>query len=163
VNAIAISVQDLAGRLNLERHPLSSRGDCPSCGYPRAFALRSGRNGAARLFCANGCTRDTLANTVQRALGGAWTPAAASAAEDTAAARQRRQEAALRLWAGSTAVSRTLDATYLAAPGLPELAACPALRCRGDAPHPEPGWLLADRALLRKRRVAGFTDEVGPQ
>jgi len=52
------------------------------------------------------------------------------------------------LWRGAEPAAGTLADRYLAARGLPGLAASPALRIRMDTPHPEGGWMPALIALV---------------
>ena len=136
---------DLAGRLKLSRHTHSWRGDCPSCGYARTFSLRAGKNQRPLLFCANGCDRDALVDTVARIAGGSWRVPQrdGTAAAAAAAARGRKAEAALRMWAGSMPAAGTLADAYLTGRHLAGLAVSPALRFRADARHPEGGRLPA--------------------
>jgi phage/plasmid primase-like uncharacterized protein len=84
-----------------------------------------------------------------RAVGGAWTPPTATTPADDAAARQRKQEAAARLWRGSAPAAGTIADTYLTGRALPGLAASTALRFRGDCHHPEGGRLPALVALVQ--------------
>ena len=132
-----ITTADLAARLRLDKNRRSWRGPCPACTYARAFSL-SEKNGRALAFCANGCTQDTLAETLARAAGSNWKPAAPAPNNLDATARRTRATAeALKIWAGSTTALHTLADTYLTARALPGLAASPALRFRGDCHHPE--------------------------
>jgi putative DNA primase/helicase len=144
-----ISAQDLAYRLNLKHYRNSWRGDCPACGYKGAFAASGGKRGPL-LWCASGCSQDQLIEAVNHVSGGSWEPPAADAAK-AAETRQRKQESALRLWRGSVPAVGTIVERYLAARGLPGLAASPALRFRADAPHPEGGRLPAMIALVTDR------------
>ena len=134
---------ELAARWRLDKRARSYAGDCPACSYPRAFAVCV-KDARLKLFCANGCTRDALNDAARRALGNTWTPQPAPDAAEVEAARGRKQAAALRLFSGSTAVA-ALDPSgrYLARRGLPHLVGRPALRFRGDCPHPEGGRLPA--------------------
>ncbi len=138
---------DIALRLGLRRYPRSWRGHCPACDYPSTFAVRAGRDGRAILFCASCQDRDALADAVARATGQERQPESRDD-RGAAAARQRRQDAALRLWRGSEPATGTLADRYLTARGLPGLAASSALRFRGDTPHPEGGRLPAMIALV---------------
>ena len=139
----ALSAVDLADRLGLTRHTKSWRGTCPACGYPNAFSLQSVRGDRIRLLAACGCDRGTVEDAVRRVAGGDALPAPRQEAGDTAEARQRKREAACRTWAGSTPASGTIVDTYLTGRALPGLAASTALQFRGDASHPEGGWLPA--------------------
>lgn len=135
---------ELAVRFRLDKRVRSYRGDCPACGYPRAFSVCVGKSARLMLYCANGCARDVLQDAARRALGNTWTPQPAPDAAEVEAARGRKQAAALRLFSGSTAVA-ALDPSgrYFARRELPHLIGCPALRHRGDCPHPEGGRLPA--------------------
>jgi len=144
-----LSVLDLAVRLNLHRAAGGYRGICPACGYPDAFSLRVGKGDRIGLFCASCGDRDGITEAVMRAVGGAWAPPPAIAPADDAAARQRKQDAALRLWNGSTPPVGTIADTYLTGRALPGLAASSALRFRGDCHHPEGGRLPALVALVQ--------------
>ncbi|MFT8243958.1 toprim domain-containing protein [Roseomonas sp. BN140053] len=147
-----IVASDLAARLRLEKHPRSWRGDCPSCGYARAFSLRAGKEQRPLLYCSNGCDRDALNDTVSRIAGGDWQAPQRDLSAETSA-RERKQAAALRLWSSSALASGTLADRYLTGRGLPDLAASPRLRFHADTPHPEAGRLPA--------MVACVTDAVG--
>lgn len=134
---------ELAARWRLDKRVRSYAGDCPACSYPRAFAIRV-KDTRLKLFCANGCAWDALNDAARRTLGNTWMPQPAPDVAEVEAARGRKQAAALRLFSGSTAVA-ALDPAgrYLAGRGLPHLVGRPALRFRGDCPHPEGGWLPA--------------------
>jgi putative DNA primase/helicase len=138
-----IAAVDLAARLGAKRSARSYRCDCPACAYPASFSIRQNRDGRARVWCANGCPPETLNATLQQIVGGDWTPPSCPAAADAEEQRARQKDRALREWAGSTPAPGTLAAIYLAWRGLPDLAASPALRFRGDATHPEGGRLPA--------------------
>ena len=140
-----MNARDLAARFSLARSGRSWRGNCPACGYPRAFAIRDGKAGRIAAFCANGCDRGTL----REALNGTPSGAGIPAGDVEAPASARRRQAALRLWDGSEAAAGTLADTYLAGRALPGLAASPALRFRADTPHPEGARLPAMVALVR--------------
>jgi putative DNA primase/helicase len=145
-----ITVRDLADRLHLKKHPRSWRGRCPCCDYAGStFSVREGREGRALLYCANGCDRDHLDDAVNRVMGGTWQPPERPDREDEAAQRQRKQEAALRLWRGSEPAAGTLVDTYLGRRRLPRLAASAALRFRPDCRHPEYPRLPAMVALVQ--------------
>ncbi len=133
----------LAGRLGLAQRLRSWAGACPACDYARAFCLKPGKDGTVRLFCANGCDRPTLEAAVVRATGDGWTPKPPADADTVQAARSAKQAAALRLWAGSEPAASTIVDAYLTGRALPGLATSPALRFRGDCPHPEGGRLPA--------------------
>ncbi len=139
----ALSAADLASRLNLHRAVRGYRGACPACSYPDAFSLRPGKGDRIGLFCASCGDRDGIRDAILRAVGGAWTPPAATAPADDVATRQRKQDAARRLWSGSTPAAGTIVDAYLTARALPGLSASSALRFRGDCRHPEGGRLPA--------------------
>ena len=148
MTAPTISARDLAQRLDLKKHPRSWRGRCPCCDYNGAvFSVRE-KQGRPLLFCANGCDREHLDDAINRVLGGAWKPPERPDAADEAKARERKQEAALRLWRGSEPVSGTLAARYLTLRGIGFLATSTALRFRPDCHHPEGGRLPAMVALV---------------
>lgn len=141
--------RELAGRWRLTKRPRSWAGDCPACAYPRAFSIRIGKFPRPALYCANGCTRDTLDNEAGRALGGDWKPPAPTNPARDVAARERKQEAARRLFAGSDPVTPANPAgLYLARRGLASLIGCEVLRFRADCPHPESGKLPALMAVV---------------
>lgn len=141
-----MSATDIAARLDLRRYPRSWRGRCPCCEYRvNTFSVRSGRNGIARLFCANGCTTDDLTETVARKMG---QPTSAPRSDTAPSVRQWNRERALALWRGSEPATGTLVDLYLTARGLPCLAASSALRFRGDTPHPDYPRLPAMIALV---------------
>jgi phage/plasmid primase-like uncharacterized protein len=100
------------------------------------------------MFCASCQDRDALADAVARATG---QDRQREQRDDhgVAAGRQRKQEAALRLWRGSQSVTGTPAELYLAARSLPALATSPVLRFRGDTPHPEGGRIPALVALVQ--------------
>ena len=144
----ALTAPDLAGRLGLTRLARSWRGDCPNCGYARTFSVRSARDGAARLFCANGCAWPDLRQAVSHIAGGDWTTPPRPTEARQKAERERRQGYALRLWEGSTPLPGTPAAAYVASRGLAGLSQSSALRFRIDCPHPEAGKLPALMALI---------------
>jgi phage/plasmid primase-like uncharacterized protein len=139
--------QEIAQRLNLRRLRHSWRGRCPACDYPDTFIVRAGRGGIALFYCASCQDRDGLADAVARATGSEARPSL-EAARDRTASRQRKQEAALRLWRGSEPAVGTPADTYLTARGLEGLAASAALRFRGDTSHPEGGRFPAMIAIV---------------
>lgn len=140
---------EVASRLGLKRYPRSWRGRCPCCQYATpTFSVLEGREGRARLYCANGCDQYELARAVARSTGHAPAPRPANGPTD-AATRQRNRERALALWNGAVPASGTLADHYLTGRGLPELAASPALRFRRDTPHPEGARLPALLALVQ--------------
>ncbi|MDQ6747733.1 MAG: toprim domain-containing protein, partial [Candidatus Dormibacteraeota bacterium] len=110
--------------------------------------MKIGKGDRLALFCANGCTREQLDETAERALGSAWKPVPAPEGETETRARAGKQAAALRLWSGSTPCQGTPAAAYLARRGLATLATSPALRCRPDCWHPEGGRYPALVALV---------------
>jgi hypothetical protein len=139
--------RDIAMRLGLTRYARSWRGRCPACDYAGTFSVRAGRDGRALLYCASCQDRDALADAVARATGQEHQPARQDDG-DAAAVRQRKQDAALRLWRGSEPATGTPADAYLTRRGLAGLATSPALRFRGDTPHPEGGKLPAMVALV---------------
>ena len=144
MTAIGPTAQDIASRLGLRKYPRSWRGQCPACDYAGGtFAVRAGRT-APLLFCANGCDRATLAEVIAQRIGGvAGTRPLERKPADDAEAKQRKQDQTLALWRGSEPAAGTLAEKYLCARGFHNLAASPALRFRGDCPHPEGGKLPA--------------------
>lgn len=131
------TARDIAGRLQLARRPRAWRGACPACSYPDAFAVKDAPNGGARLFCANGCDRAALDDTMRRLFAGTWRPIEAVAAPGDVKAREATQAAALRLWAGSGPVAVTLAERYLQARGIADLVGAASLRFRADCSHPD--------------------------
>jgi putative DNA primase/helicase len=139
--------RELAERLLLKKYPRSWRGRCPCCAYPSdTFSVLAARDGTARLFCANGCNRDDLANAVMSATGQHVRSIESDVAGADVAARNLKR--ALAMWGGSEPAPDTLADRYLTGRGLPGLAASPALRYRADTPHPEGGRLPAMIALV---------------
>jgi putative DNA primase/helicase len=138
---------DIAQRLGLRRYPRSWRGRCPACDYSGTFSVRAARDGRALLFCVSCEDRDALADAVARATGQERQPEPRGDS-NAVAARQRRQDAALRLWRGSEPATGTPADAYLTRRGLAGLAASPALRFRADCSHPEGGRYLAMIALV---------------
>ncbi len=133
---------EIARPLGLKRGARSFRGNCPSCGYPGAFAVKSDKHGTARLFCSNHCTAADLQSAVARVIGGeAALPAVQT--RDDPEKRARMIESARRCWTGSTALTGTLAEAYLLSRLLEHLVTSPALRFRGDTSHPEGGKLPA--------------------
>jgi len=131
--------EHLAARLGLRRRPRSWGGNCPSCGYHAAFTVRLPRKGKfPLLWCANGCTREQLAEAAQRALNTASRPPVPLAPLALAEQRARKLEAARKLFAGAIAIRPDCPAgLYLAHRGVPHLVGCPGLRFRPDCWHPE--------------------------
>jgi phage/plasmid primase-like uncharacterized protein len=105
--------------------------------------LWTSKNYPVRVFCANGCDRDALADTIRQVAGGEALPPGHADDGEVQAARDRKQAAAQRLWNGSTPAPGTIVQAYLVSRGLSDLAASPTLRFRGDCPHPEGGRLPA--------------------
>jgi len=139
-----VDLDDLGRRLDLRKRPRSWGGDCPACSYKAAFAMKAGKHGGVRAFCANGCTLDQLDDALQRALGSDWTPPARLPDRDVATQRAGKQAAAARLFAGSTPLTAADPAgLYLAGRGLAGFIGCPALRYRGDCHHQDSGRLPA--------------------
>lgn len=126
--------------------PLTGRsgGACPACSYPRAFSVRAGRDGAALTYCANGCTRSDLSAALVCVGGGIVERQ--RGAENVAP--PRRLGAAIRMRTGSLPPFGTLAEIYLIWRALAKWVASPALRFRGDTPHPEGGRLPAMVALV---------------
>jgi putative DNA primase/helicase len=149
-----MTAKEIADRFNLKRLRRSWRGRCPTCDYPGTFSVREGKSGRPLLYCASCQDQAALADAVARATG---QEAALDRRQDAdkAATVQRKQEAALRLWRGSEPAAGTLAAIYLAARGLPDLAASPALRFRGDMWHPEGGRYPAMVAMVSDVNRAG--------
>lgn len=142
---------EIAGRLGLKRYPHSWRGDCPSCGYPTAFSLKSTRNGSVLAFCCAGCAPEILAESIGRIAGGTLSPAPRRYDETATLSRASRSAAALRLWNSALPLDRAAAApgvVYLAARGIQHVAGSPALRFRADTKHPEGGSLAALVALV---------------
>jgi hypothetical protein len=123
------------------------------CGYSDALVLGISRNGAPLLWCASCDDRDGLRALLRGC--GATNGATRDASETQCREEQklRSKELALRLWRGSQPAAGTLAERYLTARSLIGLAASPALRFRGDCPHPAGGRLPAMVALV--------TDAVG--
>jgi putative DNA primase/helicase len=142
-----LTAAEVACRFGLRRYPRSWRGKCPACDYATTFSVRAGRDGRALLLCASCQDRDALVEAVARSTG-QERQAAQSQDHDEAARQQRRQDSALALWRGSVPAPGTPAERYLTARGLPGLAASPALRFRGDTPHPEGGRYPALIALV---------------
>ncbi len=140
---------DLAARFRLDKRARSWGGDCPACSYPRVFTIKLGKGSRPMLFCANGCTRDALDAVARNALGGAWTPPAPPEASKAQEDRKARQDAARRLWMGSTPCAGTPAALYLQRRCIGHASASPALRYRGDCGHPEGGRWPALVALVQ--------------
>ncbi len=145
----SLSAADLADRLHLCKQPRSWRGDCPACAYPRAFAVRAGRDLSPQLFCANGCDRTALNDAIARIAGDGWRVPSKVAEQSADAARAGKQAAALRLWAGSVPALGTIADEYLSGRALPGLAASAAFRYRADTAHPEGGRRPAMIALVQ--------------
>lgn len=145
-----LTARDIAGRLGLDKHPRSWRGDCPACSYSRVFAVRE-KNGEARLYCANGCAAEDLRHSVENATGGALRPKPKDDG-DKAAQRERKRQAALRLFGGSVPLMHRDAApgrAYLGVRGISAVEVCSDLRFRPDCPHPETAPLPALMALVR--------------
>lgn len=140
---------ELAERFRLDKRPRSWGGDCPACGYPRAFSIRVGKGARPSLYCANGCTQETLGEAAEKVLGGAWMPALRPDQREADQARAAKQAAAQRLWAGSTPCAETAAARYLAGRGIGHASTSAALRFRGDCRHPEGGRLPAMVGLVQ--------------
>src|ERR1700750_2319171 len=106
-----MTAHELADRLRLKKYPRSWRGRCPCCDYRGdTLSVVAARDGTARLFCANGCSRDDLVNAITGAFG-----QRASCTKPPArdlASREQNRERALALWRGSEPDSGTLGARY---------------------------------------------------
>ncbi len=137
---------DVARRFGLRTYPRSWRGRCPCCDYPDTFSVRAGRDGHAILYCASCQDRDALAAAVARATGQERQSEPRDDLKTTA--RQRKQDAALRLWRGSEPGTRTPADAYLKRRGLCGLAASSVIRFRSDTRHPEGGRFPALIALV---------------
>jgi phage/plasmid primase-like uncharacterized protein len=145
------NASDIAARLNLKRQSHGWRGDCPSCGYPTAFSLKSTRMGFASAFCANGCTREVLTESIGRIAGGTLSPTPRRYDETAVLSKASRSEAALRLWGTALPLDRAAAApgvTYLRSRNIKNVADSAALRFRADTRHPEGGSLAALVALV---------------
>lgn len=137
--------RDLAERLGLKRSGRSWRGDCPACGYAGAFSLQEGRTGRPLAWCASCSDRAALLAIVATGdVGGLPAPDL----DRERAARVRATERALALWAGSGPIAGTPAESYLRRRSLSFLIGCPALRSRGDCPHPERSRLPAMVAIV---------------
>ena len=134
-----ITASDLAQRLDLRamRSKRDWRGTCPACGYAAAFNVRTGEGGAPIVWCASCQDRDSVADALNALLNSEWKPPAPSDTNDDTARRQRKQEAAFRLWSSSNSVIGTLAERYLEQRGLASLRASLALRYRDDCHHPD--------------------------
>lgn len=132
---------DLADRLKLDKRRDRWAGDCPACGYARAFAMKLPRQGDRPwLWCANGCNREQLADAAGKSLGTDWTPPPPPDPIGDAASREDRQRRALALFAGAARITSADPAgLYLNRRGLAHLLGCPALRYRADCHHPQSG------------------------
>jgi len=96
-----IDLNDLGRRLDLRKRPRSWGGNCPARNYHGGFALKAGKHGGVRAYCANGCTLDQLDDALTRALGSDWKPPARLPRADVATQRASKQAAATCLFAGS--------------------------------------------------------------
>ena len=121
------------------------RGDCPACSYRGTLALAE-RNGRPLLHCFNCNDNDGLANLLR---GAGVMPVAPDPTREAEcrAKRQRTHDAMLRLWASGEPVHGTPAQLYLEGRNIGHLAASPALRFRGDTPHPSGAHLPAMIAL----------------
>jgi putative DNA primase/helicase len=139
--------KEIAERFGLKRLRRSWRGRCPVCQYQGTFSVREGNGGRTLIFCASCQDQAALADAVARATGQEHQRERREVG-NAQAFRQRKKDAALRLWHASEPAAGTLAAIYLAARGLANLAASPALRFRARCPHPENVWLPAMIALV---------------
>lgn len=144
MNTTATSAADLASRLHLHRAGREWRGSCPACGYGSDAFTLSTRNGRLLGWCSS--CRDKSA--IGRLLRGDTAPVQPQDKADAAGSRERAQARALALWAGADPATGTIADAYLTGRALPGLAACVALRFRGDCSHPEGGKLPALVALV---------------
>ena len=144
-----VIARDVAARLSLKKHQRSWRGDCPSCSYRGAFAVKEGAVGAARLFCANGCAQDTLLEEAARITGGNYEPKPATAPTRSSS---ERSEYARRLWVKCRLLADAASEPgrrYLQTRRIDHVAGSPELRFHEDVRHPEGGSLAAVIALAR--------------
>jgi len=138
---------DVAARLNLRHAGAGSwRGDCPACGYHRAFSLRE-REGRMLWFCASCQDQEALTATIRQAAGGGWTPPAPHAPRqrESFSPAQRTARAAA-MWSAAIRLEGTPAEAYLRGRGVlqawasfpaPEVG--PQLRFHPCAPHPDVG------------------------
>ncbi len=151
-----LSACDLAGRLALNKQARSWRGDCPACGYARAFSLRPARDGAPLVYCANGCDQAQLADEITRRLGQDWTPQPKRDDQTEKQTSERKARRAAALFSGAAHILANDPAgRYLARRHLPHLRTSAALRFRGDCYHPEGGRYSALVALVQNAAGQG--------
>ncbi len=146
-----ISASDLADRLDLTKHPRSWRGQCPACNYAgNTLSVKVSKEGRTLLWCANGCSQADLQQAVSAWPGTSWTAPEKPSDAERVGERQRKQDAAHRLWLGSEPATGSPVATYLAARGLAGQEHSRALRFRGDTSHPEHGgrWMAMVAEVL---------------
>ena len=146
-----IGAADLATRLKLHRSRDEWRGTCPCCGYAEGFVLGAGKGGRLIGWCASCQDKTAIAQLLSEMQGGGAAPQQVERPEAAAkAAREAKSfERAMSLWNGSEPVGGTIAERYLAARGLPHLAASAALRFRPDCPHPSRCRLSAMVALVQ--------------
>ena len=139
------TAMEIAQRLGLHRAGRGWRGGCPCCGYPDAFALDV-REGRIVGWCASCQDRAALAAALRAAAGGAL-PSSDRPARiprlDRADAAARVARAAA-IWDGASPIEPGSPAAlYLERRRIAHVASSPALRWRGDTPHPSGGRHLA--------------------
>ena len=150
--SVSTSASDVAQRLGLKKYPRSWRGTCPACDYARVFSIKNGTHNQPVYFCANGCSQEQLAETLQRCFGEGWKPKpqADGAAENDATAQARKSQQAIATFNGSEALAAGDPAAlYLERRGLSPFISSPALRYRGDCTHPEQGRYPALVAVVQ--------------
>ncbi len=140
---------ELATRWNLRRTGSGQewRGACPLCSYRDALSLTQ-RDGRALAWCASCQNREGLA-VLMRGEPAQFAPHTVPTNPDAAAMAKRKQARALALWERAGPVPGTLAAKYLAARGVPALAASKALRFAAMCRHPTSGDWPALVALVR--------------
>ena len=142
---------EIAGRLGLHRSRQGEwRGNCPACGYKEALVVTQDQ-GRTLTWCASCQDSKAVFQAVRAVVGSDMPPPAPTG--PSPADNAARIEKARHLWAGATPAENTPAALYLARRRLPELAASPALRFRGDTSHPAGGRLPA--MLARIDNAAG--------
>jgi hypothetical protein len=146
-----MSVQDIAARLGLKRHPRSGRGRCPACDYAGIFSIRAGHKGRALLFCASCRDRDALVQAVAL-VSGQDCPSNPRSDRDEAARHHRSEHRSLALCSGSELLPSTPAEIDLVGRGFNALAASPPLRFRSDTSLSAGGRYLALIALSKDHR-----------
>lgn len=138
-----MNAAELAVRWNLSRNGRDWRGECPACGYADSFVLSQGRGDRAIGWCASCQDGAAIAAAIRATKGGWQASPPAPPAGNCEADRARRRERAIALWNGADPVPGTIAETYLHARRTGHVATSPALRFRGDTPHPNGGRLPA--------------------